>query len=237
VADVAGHGSELAIEFPELVKNDDLATLTDAMVNKDQFSAKGGIAAITKLRQDAATNLRADDPQQNALGYAQRGIAGHIEDLIDRNIAQTNPGLIDQYRAARQLFAKSYDVESATNPATGDVSAARLGLLANRGKPLTGGLSKIADTALAFPKATQSPSRFGGVEPHSVLDIGAALAALKTGNVPLAVGAIARPMARSVSLSPWYQALLAKQAPMSFGNFVPGQIGVQSNIFQNGNNQ
>src|SRR5260370_36976409 len=50
----------------------------------------------------------------------------------------------------------------AFHAATGDVSARGLAKLAARGKPLSGKLKLIADTAEAFPMAMQNVSRFGG---------------------------------------------------------------------------
>ena len=89
-------------------------------------------------------------------------------------------------------------------------------------RPLTGGLSQIADAAGGFSKGYAVASqKFGGVEPHSVLDLAALLAAVKNGNIPLALGAVGRPLGRSLSLSPWYQAAIAgKSAPLGFASLL-----------------
>jgi Phage tail lysozyme len=126
---------------------------------------------------------------------------------------QDNQSLIDRFRKARQTMAKSYDVESVTNVSTGDVSAHGLGKLLQDGKPLTGDLKLIADSANSFSRAFQNPAKFGGVESMSVLDVGAG--AITAGELlarshPVAAGIAAaapviRPLTRARVLSPGYQ--------------------------------
>lgn len=118
---------------------------------------------------------------------------------------QSNQSLLDRFRQARQTMAKSYDVESVTNVSTGDVSASGLGKLLQQGKPLTGNLKLIADSANSFHRAFQNPASFGGVESYSVLDAASAAGMALAGHPIAATMVGARPLIRGRVLSPGYQ--------------------------------
>jgi hypothetical protein len=138
---------------------------------------------------------------------------------------------VDAYRAARQLIAKSYDVEGATNTATGDVNARGLARLADKGRPLTDELDTIAQAASAFPKALQPPAGFGHNETWSALDFFGGAAAVAHGNPGVAAGIMLRPAARAALLSQPFQrgmttprqALFPLSAPPGFlaPEFIP----------------
>jgi hypothetical protein len=136
--------------------------------------------------------------------------------------------LLDRFRNARQIMAKSYDVESVTNVSTGDVSAHGLGKLLQQGKPLTGDLKLIADSANSFSRAFADPARFGGVESYSVFD-GAAAAALALHGHPIAATMVgARPLLRARQMSPWYQRRMISEPqpghPSSLPSVVRGAV-------------
>lgn len=120
------------------------------------------------------------------------------------------------FRRARQDIAKSYSVQKAVNPATGDVSAQSLARELVKGKPLSGDLRTIAEVASAFPKATQALKE----SPKAVSPLDFAFgggASIATGN-PLALATLAaRPAARALQLSPMYQGLLARPQSYSQG--------------------
>lgn len=227
--------SPVAQEFPHLVKNDGITDLLSGFMNKPSFSTAAAVDAVKLLRARGTKNLQAiGNPEANDLGHAQRATANAIDDLLDRNVSQAgNPSLVNKYRAARQQIAKSHDVESATNTSTGEVNARRFGLLADKGKTLTGGLEVIGDVSNAFPKATQMPSKFGGAEPLSVLDIAAAAGAAGTGHYGLGAAALGRPLARSLVLSKAYQKAIRNQAPMGAAGLLPQQAIIDSSIFRN----
>jgi len=130
---------------------------------------------------------------------------------------------VPEYQAARQLIAKSHDIEAATNPATGDVNAAKIAQLSMK-RPLTGSLNSIADTALAFPKVMQNPSKFGGVEPLSTLDLGAAAFAASKGKYDLAAGILGKPMVRALIMSDKYQGSIANPSQFSAASYAPSQL-------------
>lgn len=208
-------GDDLRRDFPEIGENPDIGKL-QASIAKDQFSPKAGVEAIKHLRFSSKENFKAmGDPTKKRLAQAQRDAATALEDLIERGLEQTgNKTAVQDFRSARQLIAKSHDIESVTD-AAGNVDARKLATLGNR-RPLTGNLKIISDTADRYPKSMQMPSKFGGVEKRSVLDtfatVGSIGGAVGTGNPLLALGAtvpLARPLARSFALSNKVQNRLA----------------------------
>jgi len=211
---VGKQSEEMAKYFPGLAKNDLIKGLQDELGTGQTFSAKAGIQTVRRLRAKASANLKNFlDPEKVELGRAQRGAADAIDDLIERNLSDAGKtGLVKDYRAARQTIAKAHDVESATNTATGNVNAQALAKLADKGKPLTGELKLIADTAKTFPKATQNPEKFGGEKKWSAVDAIAALAATH-GHPGLLAGLVARPTAREIALSKLMQNRLARPKP------------------------
>ncbi len=90
----------------------------------------------------------------------QRQAADAVDELIERNAAAAGkPDVVAKYRQARQLIAKSYDVEGATNPSTGDVNARGIARLAAKGRPLTGELDTIANVAVGISKGGAAAGR------------------------------------------------------------------------------
>lgn len=207
VASAAGRNSAANEQFPGLMKNDELDALVKNAGGVEKFTPDAGLEVVRKLRKDAVGNLKAlGDPNKTALGLAQRKVADEIDNLIERNLAAAGKGdLVKEYRGARQLLAKSHDLEGATNTATGDVSAIGLARLANKGKPLTGKMKIIADTANAFPKAMQNTAAFGGDEAYSALDAFGAIGSVAAGHPGAAAAIVARPGVRNLLLSHLYQ--------------------------------
>lgn len=175
--------------------------------------------------RDEVYRERADPGQGIALQGsvvedADRAVQSWSEKLQGANAKnQENQTLLDRFRKARQTMAKSYDVEAVTNVSTGDVSAIGLGKLLQQGKPLTGNLKLIADSANSFHRAFQNPASFGGVELYSVLDAAGAAAMALAGHPVAATLVGARPILRSRQLSPWYQRrMIAEPQPSSTAN-------------------
>lgn len=207
IASLGGRNSAANSQFPGVMKNDELDTFIKNVGSVQKFSPDAGLEVVRKLRSDAKGNLKAlGDPNKTALGLAQRKAADEIDDLIERNlVAAGKSDLVPEYRDARQLLAKSHDIEGATNTATGDVSARALGRLAARGKPLSGNSKIIADTANAFPKAMQNTAVFGSDEPYSALDAGATAFAAAHGDYGAVATILGRPVVRNALLSERYQ--------------------------------
>lgn len=217
IASLGDDFAQAAKEFPEIAKTDAIETLQKALSRPD-MSPTAAIELVKKLRFDASKNLKSfDDAEKAALGMAQRKAAEAIDSLVERNLAgnQSTAGMAEAYRQARQLIAKAYDVESALNESTGNVSARVLGRLMEKGKPLTGGLAQAGRFSQAFPKAAQDVERMGSLPQVSPLDYMAGiLTGTATGSPLGAAALLARPAVRSAILSKPYQAAMA-QAPMA----------------------
>lgn len=167
------------------------------------FDAASAIAKIRELRAGADKAYVGGDKE---LGGALKKGAAALEDAIETQL-QGSPaaaGMLDGFRQARQLIAKTYTVEKALNESTGNVAARKLASQLSRGKPLSGGIRDVAQFAQAFPKAADEvASSMPGISPLDFYGAGG-LSAI-TGN-PAAMAAVAaRPAARSAILSQPFQ--------------------------------
>ena len=197
---------QLKADFPELV-NKDVDSLVEGLAGRAEFDAQSTIEAVKRLRASASANRISTDPEKKALGQVQSKVSAALEDLIERNLqTQGAPEVLEAYRAARQTLAKTYDIEKAMNPASGNVDANKLAQLLKKGRPLTGDLRTIAEFSSAFPKATQTVEKMGSLPQTSPLDWAAmGLGSAATGNPLMMAGVLARPAARSAVLSPMVQ--------------------------------
>jgi hypothetical protein len=190
-----------AKNFPGLAKDeiDDVVTA----LNQKSFDSSGAIDALRLVRDKADAAFSQGD---KSLGKAYRAAADAIEGVLERNLkAAGNPDALAAFQNARQLIAKTYSVEKALNPATGNVAAQKLGSQLARQKPLSGELETIAKLGLAYPKAAQEiTTSIPGVSPLDFM--GAAGLSAATSNPLMMATAAARPVARSVILSRPYQA-------------------------------
>jgi len=252
VSQIGGAGSQAAEMFPEIYKRAGVDDLTQSLLKHEEMPTDVAMDLVKQLRYDANLNLKAPGaPDKHALGLAQREAAGHLDDAIDRNVSaaaksdaalgRSETGdLASAYRNARQQIAKSYDVQAVTNGATGDVNAAGLARLSDKGRPLSGELKAIADTANAFPKAVQNPAKFGGDEPMSALDFFGSALAVAHGRPSIAAAIMGRPLARSALLSDAMQNYLAppKGSGMellrSFASSAPQTRNMLANLARQG---
>ncbi|UXY14757.1 hypothetical protein N8I74_15750 [Chitiniphilus purpureus] len=205
-----------ARSFPGLKKSEIERTVR--ALNQRVFDAGDAIDA-TRVLRDQADSVAMND---KALAKTYRGLADSIERAMERHLARTgDKEAVDSFRAARQLIAKTYTVEKAMNPATGDVNAQKLGGMLARQKPLSGDLLQVARIAQAFPKATQEiRSSMPGISP---LDSTAALGTAVIAQQPGLLGSVlGRPLARSLILSGPYQNRMAappnRVDPQTAGN-------------------
>ena len=144
---------------------------------------------------------------------ANAEVKGWESRLAGANVKnEQNQTLLDRFRTARTVMAKSYDAQSVSNVSTGDVSATGLGRLLQQGKPFTGSMKLIADSANSFHRAFQNPAAFGGYEPLSVFDFAAAGAAAMAGHPVAAASPLIRPWLRGVTLSPGRQRRMVSPA-------------------------
>ncbi len=200
-----------------------------AALRSGQFDSGDALNAIRFMREGADKAYRAGE---NQAGKAYRQAAAALEDAVENHLqglGQPGANILKNFRDARQLIAKSYSVQSALNPATGNINALKLASDLARNKPLTGDLRSIGEFAQAFPRAAQSLKEAPNAT--SPLDwIPAALTAVGTGNpVPLAaVGA--RPAARSLLLSDAMQRRAVRDAGTVSQRIPDGAGGIAASM-------
>jgi hypothetical protein len=182
----------------------------------DAFDASSAMAKISELRSAADDAFRAGNSD---IGRASKKAADAIEDSIEKHLSTTKQtDLLDNFRDARKLYAKTYTVEKALNPSTGTVDAKKLGSMLKRGKPLTGELKAAGEFANRFPKAAQPVEGIGSMPQTSPLDwFGAGGLSLASGNMLPMAGVLARPAARHYALSDFLQSRLANQSQPGVG--------------------
>lgn len=177
----------------------------DLTVTQSKVQTSSNVYVQNRVLREEREATEALRKAQQDLDQVQRAKA-HATTLLRNAQADKDKGaLVDRYKAARTRIAKSYDIEGAMNPATGDVNAIGIGKLGRKGKPLTDGLQIIADTANAFPRALRDPTKAGGVEDLSVIDFFTGGAALAAGRPEVAGAVLGRPAARSLMLSGPFQ--------------------------------
>ncbi len=221
---------QAAKDFPEKAANP-IVDVIDSL-KRPNFDVNSAISKINVLRNDADIAYRSGN---TALGKTNKDASQVLENTIENHLANTKQtDLLDKFREARQLIAKTYTVEKAMNKTTGTVDAKNLASRLQAGKPMSGELKDIAQFAQAFPKASQMPEKIGGTIGISPLDYtvagltgGASLLggedkASSTMNSLIAL--LARPGARKLVLSaPMQNRLIQQQAanPGAIRNALP----------------
>lgn len=197
------------------------ATLKDA--SKTNINSANAVEFLKNLRDNGFSNIASSNAKDKMLGKVQLGIAGSIEDLIDRHLAGTGQqDLLAAYREARKQIAKSYSVETALDKTTGNVQASKLASLFQRGKPLSDGLDTIGRVGGAFPAATRevktslpqlSPLDYAS----SIMTASGAVASGHPGGAALAAVPFMRPLVRSAILSPTFQRTMVQPPSYEMG--------------------
>jgi len=188
----------------------------------DSFDAASAVAKIKELRSAADDAFRTGNTD---IGRASKSAATALEDALDSHLQDIgSPDMLDAFRGARKLIAKTYTVEKALNPVSGSVDARRLAAQLKAGKPLSGELRDAASFAAQFPKAAQTVEQMGSLPQLSPLDwaAGGSIAAGLSNPIGLA-GILARPAARKAALSPMVQRGLLQQ-PAASGLLDPEAI-------------
>lgn len=204
-----------ARSFPGLGKTnmhgqpvDEIADVVNA-VRVGQFDASDAIDATRVLRDTADKAYRQGDRE---MGKAAKAAADAVEDMLDRHLsAAGNADALKAFRDARTLIAKTYSVQKGLNSQTGNVAADKLAKELAKGKPLSGELRTVAETAQAFPKATQTLKE--APKALSPLDFAVAtMTGAATANPMAALLLGARPLARNVMLSGPVQSRALRQS-------------------------
>jgi hypothetical protein len=200
---------------------------------KGDLAPDEAIEVVKKLRADSSFNIASRDPNARALGHAQRKAADAVDGLIGEHLQGTE--FYGLYRQARQVIAKTYDVQNALNETTGDVSALKLAK-ALKNRPLSAELKDVAKFGQAFPGVARDTTKAGS-RPGSklgVLDIGAA-AVTAAHHPAVAAGVLSRPLARQYLLSDIAQnRLRATAAPTLERQLLPplGAVGAANVALQ-----
>lgn len=202
------------------------------------FDASAAVEKIKQLRTAANDAFRTGNTD---IGSASKKIANEIENTIQSHLESIKqPQLLDKFKEARQLIAKTYEIEKAMNKTTGTVNAQKLASRLQAGKPLSGELKDIAQFAQAFPKASQLPEKIGGTIGISPLDYtvagltgGASLLGGEdktSSSINSLIALLARPAARKLVLSGPMQNRLVQQqvgAPGAIKNAFPSSFEQQ----------
>jgi hypothetical protein len=154
-----------AKDFPELAKSkvEDLVS----GVSKKEFSSDSAVDLLSILRDNTDEAFRTGNA---GLGRATKDVTKAIENLIQRNMeAAGKTDLVQKFKDARQLIAKSHTVEDAFNPATGNVVGVKLANALRSGAPLSGELKTAGRFAQAFPKASNAIDDSGSVRNTDVI--------------------------------------------------------------------
>ena len=192
-----------ANSFPGAVKNG-VSDLVDSL-KVPSFDAGEAIQMTRVLRDQATQAYRQGD---NAMGRAAKEASKVIESEIERNLASKGKDgaqLLQNFRDARTLMAKSHSVEDAIVEGGGSVNAKVLAAALQRGKPLTGELKTIAQFANNFGDVAGVP-KSGWANPITALDAfqAAGMAGMGAGPLSIALPA-ARVAARSLLTNPAFQ--------------------------------
>jgi hypothetical protein len=209
-----------AKRFPSVFRNDEVRALVSDI--RKPMTADEAVQLSIKLREDSTANYRAAQSTTKALGKAQKKAADAIDAMLEEklNTPQT-AGLYHAYRQARQVIARTYDVEKVLNDRTGDVDAVALAKLSKK-RPLSGELADIADFGANFEGAARTPTAKGSRLGPSVskAELGAAAVGALAGHpggihkaAMAATMAAAPTAARSFLLSDLYQNSLTRPAP------------------------
>lgn len=161
------------------------------------FNAYNRSASPEDLAKARGFQTQADSLEKGLEDYAQ---------VIGRS------DLVDRLREARKMIAKTYTVERALKPGSGNVDAKVLGRLFEKNKPLSGGLDVAGKFASTFGDVAGVP-KSGAANPFTILDAGYMLPAgainpaayaLPLGRVGARYGLLSGPAQRAMS-APAYQ--------------------------------
>jgi hypothetical protein len=202
-------------DFPTGKKNE-IVEVIDSL-RSPQFDVSSAVSKINVLRGNADKAFASGD---KGLGKANKAASEVLENTIENYLANTKQtDLLNNFRDARQLIAKTYSVEKALNPASGTIDANKLAQQLRAGRPLSGELKQISEFSSAFPTATKTTESMGSLPQISPLDVGGALIAgggtYLSGSgaeTPVTLAALlARPALRSMALSKPVQSRLTNQ--------------------------
>lgn len=214
--DIASKFTGPSQSFPGAIKSE-VPELVNAF-KVQGFDAGQALQATKVLREQASDAFRAGD---SAMGQARRKIADELENQIERNLTAagaSGSSVLQNFREARKLMAKSHTVEDAIVEGSGSVNPAEFAKALKNGVPLEGDLLTIAKIANNFPKAMQPAKQVQGPAISKLNAAGSAgfgAAGALLGGFPgvaaAAIPFVAPAMARTSALSRSSQNALARQ--------------------------
>lgn len=211
ISELGGDFKAANAELPGLIDNPKIDQLIKSLT-VEQMSPSTAVEAVKYLRSESTKNLKAGfaDPEKAALGTAMRKAANAIDDLIEYSLDGANKKeLSANYQKARIRIAKTHSVEAALNDTTGNVDALHIAKMWDKGKPLSGGLEKIAKFADAFSGSARNVDNMKDAVNFSFADLALGAAGhLATGNYAGLAAVGARPAMRSLALSRVGQGLI-----------------------------
>lgn len=156
-----------AVRPPDVIGGDAAAAAVAKLVDETLaeidkgLTSKKALDSVKQLRSEAQDIYRGDkiEPIERATADAKIGIANALEQLVDMNVK--DPTLLDRFRDARTLLAKSYAYENATDLATGRVNPVTIAKILGKDDTMTGDIAAIGRIAANFPEVSSSkPSSF-----------------------------------------------------------------------------
>lgn len=188
----------------------------------NQLDGRSAIDAVSTLREQADDAFRTGN---SAVGRAAKAASKALEDEMEKALAaQGNVQALNQFKAARRLYAQAKTARDALNPETGNIDAGKLASRLKANKPLSGNMERAGRFAARYPKAAQKVEGIGSQPGVSPLDF----ATLGIGGKAGAIMAI-RPAARGAILSPMVQNRLV--APAQTGGFPINALLQQTPFF------
>lgn len=204
------------------------------MNQRSTVDAAEVVRAWKQANHDATAYYRAyardANPETLAKAKSFAGDAKRIDEFLAGKLEDMGEGRLESaLRDARVRIAKTYTVESALNPSTGNIDARKLAAQLNKGKPLSNELRDVAEFAGRFKTASQPVENMGSLPQASPLDWAFAGSLSAATSNPLGmVSVLARPAARALTLSPAVQnRLIQNNAPNALSQLLQNQPAQQ----------
>lgn len=228
LGDITVSGEKLPASVP-------LKTGIDPYLNRiNKVNSADLVNAWKQANSDANAYYKAygrdANPETLAKAKQARQAAEQIDDFLTNKLTESGQvDLLNNLKDARVQIAKTYSVEKALNPVTGNVDARVLANDLKKGKVLTDELRQAGEYAARFPKAVQTPETVGGMAGFSPLDISAAGIISAGIQNPAAMALVgARPAARTALTSNLLQNRLIRQP----SKITPEQINYLNVLMQ-----
>lgn len=223
---VAGLGDFAVTGGVKLPKEVGVRSVLDpyTMTPSNKVDAGELVRAWKQANADATAYYRAygrdANPETLAKAKGAAETAKKVDEFLSTQLKNAKlDDMLDALKAARVQIAKTYSVENALNPVTGNVDAKKFASQLEKGKVLSGGIKTAGQFASQFKQAAQMPEKMGSTPGFSPLDVvlaGAASAAL--GDFSGAALGFLRPATRALTTSDIIQNRLLQQKQAEFYN-------------------